>query len=273
MTLPHDHHPPPDTVAATDTDTDTVETAAIAELDTTVEADAASAGVEAALVAAKNLVREQLRARRRGRTAAARSTAADGIARHALAIPELAALLVDTRDRMSATLNASATAEASGRAGSPSVAAYASYGTEPGTAALRATLSEASVGVLLPVVRDGGDLGWAWDRDDLGAGVVSPGIPEPTGEIVGRGASGLVAMGVRVLFAPALGVDLAGHRIGKAGGYYDRLLADLDTAAPADRPLVVAVVHDDDVVEILPVQAHDRAVDAILTPTRYLDLR
>jgi 5-formyltetrahydrofolate cyclo-ligase len=123
------------------------------------------------------------------------------------------------------------------------------------------------------VIRDDGDLDWAWDRGDLGPGAVSPGIPEPTGEIVGRGASGLVALGVRVLFAPALGVDLAGHRIGKAGGYYDRLLADLDTAAPAYRPLVVAVVHDDDLVETVPVQAHDRAVDAILTPTRYLDLR
>jgi len=271
VTLPHDHHPPADTAVETGADTDTVGTAAMAEHDTAVAADAAPAGDEAALVAAKNVVREQLRTRRRARTYAERTTAADGIADHALTIPELASLLVGTRERMDESPNASAAAP--GPAGSPCVAAYASYGTEPGTAALRAALWEVSVGVLLPVIRDDGDLDWAWDRDDLDAGAVSPGIPEPTGEIVGRGASGLVALGVRVLFAPALGVDLAGHRIGKAGGYYDRLLADLDAAAPADRPLVVAVVHDDDLVKTLPVEAHDRAVDAILTPTRYLDLR
>jgi 5-formyltetrahydrofolate cyclo-ligase len=76
-----------------------------------------------------------------------------------------------------------------------------------------------------------------------------------------------------VLLAPALGADLAGHRIGKAGGFYDRLLAGLDRHAPARRPLVVAVVHDDDVVDHVPTEPHDRGVDAILTPTRYLDLR
>jgi len=151
------------------------------------------------------------------------------------------------------------------------IAAYASYGTEPGTALLRAALAAAGVGVLLPVIRDDGDLDWAWDHDDLGAGTVSPGIPEPTGDVVGRGAAGLAALRCRVLLAPALGVDLAGHRIGKAGGYYDRLLADLDTVG--ERPLVVAVVFDDDIVESIPAQAHDRAVDAILTPTRYIDVR
>ena len=153
------------------------------------------------------------------------------------------------------------------------VAAYASYGTEPGTAPLRAAFAAAGVHVLLPVIRADGALDWAWDLDDLGSGTVSPGIPEPSGEAVGHGAGALIELGVRVLLTPALGVDLAGHRMGKAGGYYDRLLAELDEVAPDERPLVVAVVHDDDVVDAVPVEPHDRAVDAILTPTRYLDLR
>jgi 5-formyltetrahydrofolate cyclo-ligase len=127
--------------------------------------------------------------------------------------------------------------------------------------------------VLLPVIGDDGGLDWAWDNGDLGSGSVSPVVPEPTGEIVGRGATGLVALHCRVLLAPALGVDLAGHRIGKAGGYYDRLLAGLGRHSPAHRPLVVAVVHDDDVVDHVPTEPHDRGIDAVLTPTRYLDLR
>jgi 5-formyltetrahydrofolate cyclo-ligase len=224
-----------------------------------------------AVVTAKNALREQLRARRRARTDDARATAARGLTHHAHTIPELAALLATPSSRMNVPQDALEAAEAPQLAHSSCIAAYASYGTEPGTAPLRSALAAAGVGVLLPVIRADGELDWAWDRDDLSAGAVSSAIPEPTGDVMGRGAPGLVALGCRVLLAPALGVDLAGHRIGKAGGFYDRLLAELDTVGA--RPLVVAVVFDDDVVESIPTQAHDRAVDAILTPTRYLDLR
>jgi 5-formyltetrahydrofolate cyclo-ligase len=220
------------------------------------------------VVAAKTALREQLRARRRARTPDARTAAADSLARIAATIPELAAVL-----RTNAPQDALEAAEAPQVVPRSCVAAYASYGTEPGTAPLRTTLAAAGVRVLLPVIRDDGDLDWAWDLDDLGSGAVSPDIPEPTGEVVGHGARGLVALGVRVLLAPALGVDGAGNRVGKAGGYYDRLLTALDDVGADERPLIVAVVHDDDVVDAVPVEAHDRRVDAVLTPTRYLDLR
>ena len=75
------------------------------------------------------------------------------------------------------------------------------------------------------------------------------------------------------MLVPALAVDLAGNRLGKAGGYYDRLFAGLDQLGAESRPLLVAVVHDDDVVSSVPTQGHDVAVDAVLTQTRYLVLR
>ena len=81
--------------------------------------------------------------------------------------------------------------------------------------------------------------------------------------------AGLVAAGCRVILAPALAVDLHGNRIGKAGGYYDRLLADMDAITPERRPHVVAVVLDDDVLESVPAHEHDRPVDAVLTPSAY----
>ena len=84
---------------------------------------------------------------------------------------------------------------------------------------------------------------------------------------------GLLAAGCRVVLAPALGVDVHGNRIGKAGGYYDRLLAGLDDVDAAVRPLVVAVVHDDEVVDVVPAEAHDRPVDGVLTPSGFRRLR
>jgi 5-formyltetrahydrofolate cyclo-ligase len=147
------------------------------------------------------------------------------------------------------------------------VAAYAAYGTEPRTGRLRALLELSGVRVLLPVIRDNGGLDWADDGGPLHDDGVSKGIPEPTSDVVARGMPGLVELGCRVILAPALAVDLHGHRIGKAGGYYDRLLAGLDDVAPSQRPIVVAVVHDDEVLDDIPVAAHDRPVDAALTPS------
>ena len=94
-----------------------------------------------------------------------------------------------------------------------------------------------------------------------------PSGPGNSTDVVASGMPGLVALGCRVILAPALAVDVDGHRIGKAGGYYDRLLAGLDAVDPARRPIVVAVIHDDEVLDAVPVAAHDRSVDAALTPS------
>ena len=202
---------------------------------------------------AKAVLRDQVRARRRAHDDHARAEVEAQLAVRVGAIPEIAALVADP---------------ASG-----CVAAYASYGTEPGTGRLRGLLELAGVRVVLPVIRGDGGLDFAWDTGTVDSGSVSPGVPEPTGPIAASGLDGLVALACRVALVPALAVDLQGNRLGKAGGYYDRLLANLHRLDAGSRPLLVAVVHDDDVVGSVPTEAHDVAVDAVLTPSRYLVLR
>jgi 5-formyltetrahydrofolate cyclo-ligase len=198
----------------------------------------------------KAALREQVRARRRGRSLDDRAEVERHLAVRLGSIPQVAALVADP--------------------GSGCVAAYASYGTEPGTRRLRGLLELSGVRVLLPVIRPDGGLAFAWDTGTVGDGTVSPGIPEPTGEPVAEDIADLLGLGCRVVLTPALAVDLRGSRIGKAGGYYDRLFAKLDDVDPVLHPWCVAVVHDDDVVDEVPTEPHDRGVDAILTPTRYL---
>jgi len=97
-------------------------------------------------------------------------------------------------------------------------------------------------------------------------------IPEPAvDDALGAGAAGLAASGCAVVLVPALAIDRAGFRLGQGGGYYDRLLADVPRHADGG-PLLVAVVHDDELLDALPHEPHDRPVDAVLTPTAYLPL-
>ncbi|MFN8167603.1 MAG: 5-formyltetrahydrofolate cyclo-ligase [Candidatus Nanopelagicales bacterium] len=203
----------------------------------------------------KAALRGLVRGRRRARPDDERLAAARGLAVRVGAVPEVAALAADPSSGV--------------------VAAYASFGTEPGTDELRALLAVSGVRVLLPVIAEDGGLDWGWDHGELATTGVSLGIPEPQGDVVGHGADGLHQLGCRVVLVPALAVDLAGRRIGKGGGYYDRLIAALD-AHPGTAPLLCAVVHDDEVLDAdpgIPADPWDRPVDAVLTPERFLRLR
>ena len=138
-------------------------------------------------------------------------------------------------------------------AGVPTVAAYASRPDEPGTAPLLAALRERGCTVLLPCVV-GQELQWG-ELDDTGLSPAAFGIDEP------RGPRRSDLHGVDVVIAPALAVDAHGHRLGQGGGYYDRALTDA-------RVPVIALVHDDELVNEVPVEPHDLIVDIVVTPTR-----
>jgi 5-formyltetrahydrofolate cyclo-ligase len=135
------------------------------------------------------------------------------------------------------------------------VAAFAGVRTEPPTDALLEALAVAGRQVLLPVLLEDLDLDWAlYDgRDGLVAG--ERGMLEPGGPRLGREA----VAAVDVVLAPALAVDPDGNRLGQGGGSYDRAIARA-------RAPVVAVVFDDEMVEHVPVEQHDRPVDGVLTP-------
>jgi 5-formyltetrahydrofolate cyclo-ligase len=137
------------------------------------------------------------------------------------------------------------------------VACYASRANEPATGRLRAVLAERHLRVLLPVLLEDLDLGWALDSGRLSAGA-GPGVPEPVGPRLGVDA----IADARVVIVPALGVDRHGRRLGQGGGSYDRALARRRPNA-----FVVALLHageiwDDD----LPAQEHDQRVHAVVTP-------
>ena len=111
--------------------------------------------------------------------------------------------------------------------------------------------------VLLPLLRDDLDLEWAdYDGDPAQLVPGLRGVLHPPGASLGLEGIGLAAL----VLAPALAVDAAGRRLGQGGGSYDRALAR--TSAP-----VLAVVFDDEVLEAVPAQGHDRPVGGTLTPS------
>ncbi len=168
----------------------------------------------------------------------------------------------------------------------PVVAAYAAMAGEPDVGPLRQSLRAAGVQVLLPVVcrgRDGAPaLAWAADDGALRRGQALPGgllIDEPTGPAAHDPSA------AALMLLPALAVDLSGTRLGQGAGYYDRALHVMRLHAMAlstrasrgtgrAAPLLVAVVHDEEVLEHgrIPRQEHDQPVQVALTPSRWLVL-
>jgi 5-formyltetrahydrofolate cyclo-ligase len=141
------------------------------------------------------------------------------------------------------------------------LAAYVGVGTEPPTLPLLDALRDAGVRVLLPVIVGERRLDWA--RYD-GAGSLADGplgLAEPAGPRLGAAA----LHDADLVVVPALAVDRAGHRLGRGRGDYDPALERI--VVP-----VVAVVYDDDILDDVPVEPHDRSVQALLTPSGYFDV-
>ncbi len=66
----------------------------------------------------------------------------------------------------------------------------------------------------------------------------------------------------KVVILPMLAFDLAGHRLGYGGGYYDRTLELLRAAGPV---LAVGFAYGAQQVESLPVEPTDQPLDVIVT--------
>ena len=203
----------------------------------------ATAGVEqqpgAGAEAAKRVLRARIRGRRQARPADDRAHQDEALAAVVLELPSVR--------------------------WAQCIAAYASLPGEPGTELIRERLRLRGVEVLLPVVGDELRLDWARDDGALSPSAHAGGGPEPAGERLGETAIARAD----VVLVPALAVDSRARRLGQGGGCYDRALAHARPGAP-----VLALLHDDEVldadVDPVPAAGHDRLVDGVLTPTRWM---
>jgi 5-formyltetrahydrofolate cyclo-ligase len=195
------------------------------------------AGAAEAVEAAKARLRAGALTRRAARSDGERASAAQGLARVAMADPRLR-----TARR---------------------VALYLSRRSEPGTLPLLEALHAAGIEVVLPVQRSDRSLDWAvWTGPD-GLTPGPHGIAEPHGPRLGMDAWG----GADVALVPGLLAGRDGNRLGRGAGYYDRTLA---LCRPGG--LVAVVVFGDEVVDSVPHLAHDATFEVALTPDGFVPL-
>ncbi|MFE1025386.1 5-formyltetrahydrofolate cyclo-ligase [Streptomyces sp. NPDC058818] len=187
----------------------------------------------------KRTLRREFLAVRNRLTADDVREAADSLAARALAMPEVAQ--------------------------AHAVAAYVSVGAEPGTLTLLDALRARGVRVLLPALLPDNDLDWGEYAGEDSVAVVRHGgrmaLSEPAGRRLGPDA----VTEADVVLLPGLAVDGRGLRLGRGGGSYDRVLARLDRAGA--RPALLVLLYDSEVVGHVPVEPHDRPVDAVVTPS------
>jgi len=187
-------------------------------------------GMSSDAVNAKRALRAELRERRRIRPASEREASTASLTTQLIALTQ--------------------------SLGARTVACYLSTPDEPDTRPYLAWARENGVDVLLPVSRDDGLLDWAaYDSDDEGEDVL--GMPVPLGGIVPP----IMVNEVGLMLVPAAACDDTGMRMGWGRGYFDKTLGSMD-----NRPPVFAVVFDDEIVDALPHEPHDQAVDGAVTP-------
>ena len=91
--------------------------------------------------------------------------------------------------------------------------------------------------------------------DDLERGVFGVWMPREDSPMVELGA-------LDVILTPGLAFDVAGHRLGRGRGYYDRFFAD-----PRVRARRVALGFDYQLVDTVPVEPHDALMHEVITET------
>lgn len=142
------------------------------------------------------------------------------------------------------------------------LALYAPHGGEPETRlAFDVARARGSV-VLYPRVRDRQlELAEVLALTDLVVGYA--GVLEPGPECVTH-----PPRAAALLCVPGLCFDRRGGRLGRGGGHYDRLLAEVRPDA-----LRVGVCFEDQIVESVPRTGRDATMDVLVTPTETRPVR
>lgn len=178
----------------------------------------------------KRALRAELRERRRNLTASEREKATASFTER----------LIDLTNRLGAT----------------SISAYLPSTDEPNIRGYINWANEHGLRVLLPISRDDGLLDWVVsDGESEEEGPF--GWPEPVGELLGP----IAINDVDLIIVPAASVDRTGMRMGWGRGYIDRTLGSMERCPP-----VYAVIFDNEFVESVPTELHDKPVNGVVTP-------
>lgn len=142
--------------------------------------------------------------------------------------------------------------------------------------------ADAVVGLYHPVGSEAPTLGWARWLAETGRRVALPWFASRTAPMEFRlwdnpwddtalsagpwralqGATDSAAATPDLVIVPLLAFTADGHRLGQGGGHYDRWLAE-HPDVPA-----IGLAWDCQIIDNLPVEDHDRALAAVVTPTR-----
>lgn len=71
-----------------------------------------------------------------------------------------------------------------------------------------------------------------------------------------------------VILVPLVAADRRGFRIGQGGGHYDRTLEALRRQKPVR---AIGLAFDVQLVDTLPAEAHDQRLNALATPSLWLE--
>ena len=146
--------------------------------------------------------------------------------------------------------------------GARSVSCYLSAVDEPNTRPFVNWAKETGLRVLFPITRTDGLLDWTTATDDEEEVLGVAGVPEPVGELLGP----IAINDVDLIIVPAASVDASGMRLGWGRGYYDKTLGSMERCPP-----VYGVLFDSELVDEVPRERHDQAIDGVVTPTRTVE--
>ncbi len=134
------------------------------------------------------------------------------------------------------------------------VLVYRAVGDELSVVSATNAALRAGKRVCFPKVRPGGALSLHhvtdWAQLEPGA----YGIPEPVDD-----CPLVTPMDIDIALVPGVAFTTAGARLGQGGGFYDRLIPTLGGIS-------WGVCYDEQVVDSLPLQPHDRPVDRVIWP-------
>ena len=137
------------------------------------------------------------------------------------------------------------------------VACYISFGDEPSTNVfLKHCQLDERVELYVPRVA-GNDLEWVLFSAEQ---ITHPlGMSEPIGEAAALDE-------VDLMVVPALAADRSGNRLGRGKGFYDRALKSVKAKK------VVALVHDDELLESIATESHDVSIDIVCTCSELVEV-